>query len=317
MRVLVLERDRPGRAPRTWPPGCWRRSARRASARSAARAGARVASALAWRSPPSSRRSRADRSAISSSAPCTSPSIATRPPSCAAGSSSCSRWARGPSGCARAACRELEPGLGSVAAGVHAPHEAAVDPRTLTAALAAALEAAGGRIEIAEVDGALLEGDRLAGVRTADGREHRARATVLAAGAWSAADWLPDRARPPIRPVKGQILTLRGPAAEPVCERIVVGERVYLVPRADGRLVVGATVEEQGFDTADHRRRRARAAARGLPGAARGRRARAGRDRRRPAPRHPRQPAADRTRARSTGSCSRPATSATGSCSRR
>jgi glycine oxidase len=146
------------------------------------------------------------------------------------------------------ACRELEPGLGSVAAGVHAPHEAAVDPRTLTAALATALEAADGRLEIAEVDGALLEGDRLAGVRTADGREHRAQATVLAAGAWSAAGWLPESARPPIRPVKGQILTLRGPAAEPVCERIVVGERVYLVPRADGRLVVGATVEEQGFD---------------------------------------------------------------------
>jgi len=74
-------------------------------------------------------------------------------------------------------------------------------------------------------------------------------ATVLAAGAWSASEWLPAPARPPIRPVKGQILTLRGPAGEPVCDRIVVTERVYMVPRADGRLVVGATVEEQGFDT--------------------------------------------------------------------
>ena len=52
-----------------------------------------------------------------------------------------------------------------------------------------------------------------------------------------------------MRPVKGQILELRGPR-EPVCERIVASERVYLVPRADGRLIVGATVEERGFDTA-------------------------------------------------------------------
>jgi glycine oxidase len=51
-----------------------------------------------------------------------------------------------------------------------------------------------------------------------------------------------------VRPVKGQILTLRDHAREPVCERIVASERVYLVPRGDGRLIVGATVEEQGFD---------------------------------------------------------------------
>jgi glycine oxidase len=49
--------------------------------------------------------------------------------------------------------------------------------------------------------------------------------------------------------VKGEILTLRGSADEPVCDRIVAGERVYMVPRADGRLIVGATVEERGFDT--------------------------------------------------------------------
>ena len=53
-----------------------------------------------------------------------------------------------------------------------------------------------------------------------------------------------------MRPVKGQILELRAPDGAPPCERIVASERVYLVPRADGRLIVGATVEEQGFDTA-------------------------------------------------------------------
>jgi glycine oxidase len=147
-------------------------------------------------------------------------------------------------------CRELEPGLAPGGnGGVHAPHEAGVDPRALTAALAMAATAAGATIEIAEVVSGVYVDERLAGVRTADGAEHRADAVVLAAGSWSAAEWLPPEARPPIRPVKGQILTLAGPPSRPVCERIVAGERFYAMPRGDGRLVVGATVEEQGFDT--------------------------------------------------------------------
>jgi glycine oxidase len=73
---------------------------------------------------------------------------------------------------------------------------------------------------------------------------------VLAAGAWSGgAEWLPASARPPVRPVKGQILELRARDGSLPCSRIVASERVYLVPREDGRLIVGATVEEQGFDT--------------------------------------------------------------------
>ena len=73
---------------------------------------------------------------------------------------------------------------------------------------------------------------------------------VLAAGCWSGQlEWIPPEERPPVRPVKGEILTLRGPAGETACEGIVAGERVYMVPRADGRLIVGATVEERGFDT--------------------------------------------------------------------
>jgi glycine oxidase len=149
-------------------------------------------------------------------------------------------------------CRELEPGLSpSVAGGVHAPGEGAVDPRALSAALLAALDKEGAELRIgAEVTEAVLEGGRLAGVRTADGEELRAARVVLATGAWAGgAAWLPAEARPPVRPVKGQILTLRGPASDPVCERIVGSERVYLVPRGDGRVIVGATVEELGFDT--------------------------------------------------------------------
>jgi glycine oxidase len=100
-----------------------------------------------------------------------------------------------------------------------------------------------------EVHGLLMDGERVAGATVSGGRRHPAGAVVAAAGAWSGIDWLPEEARPPVRPVKGQILTLRGAAASPVAGRIVVTERVYLVPRADGRLVAGATVEELGFDT--------------------------------------------------------------------
>ena len=74
---------------------------------------------------------------------------------------------------------------------------------------------------------------------------------VVASGAWSGcAEWLPPHARPPVRPVKGQILELKDRGQGAPCTRILASERVYLVPRGDGRLIVGATVEEQGFDTA-------------------------------------------------------------------
>jgi glycine oxidase len=174
-------------------------------------------------------------------------------------------------------CRELEPGLTpSFNGGVHAPGEAAVDPRALTRALLAALAEAGtevrtgpvavGATELGdgvaapeakasqdrgEVAAGLFEGERLVGVRTADGEELQASAVVLATGAWAGrSEWLPEHARPPVRPVKGQILELRSRDGAAPCERIVASERVYLVPRPDGRLIVGATSEEQGFDTA-------------------------------------------------------------------
>lgn len=150
------------------------------------------------------------------------------------------------------ACRELEPGLTpSFNGGVHAAGEAAIDPRALAGALAAALRAAGGELRTgSEVVDGIFEGERLAGVRTAAGEELRAGAVVLANGAWSGATpWLPEDARPPVRPVKGEVVELGARGGEAPCKRILASERVYLVPRQDGRLIVGATVEEQGFDT--------------------------------------------------------------------
>jgi glycine oxidase len=180
-------------------------------------------------------------------------------------------------------CRELEPGLTpSFHGGVLAAGEAAVDPRALTEALAAAVVGEGGVVWAgAEVVDGIFEGERLAGVRirrrarheaatggqmagretaagggaatAPEGREVelRAGAVVLASGAWSgAAEWLPEGARPRVRPVKGQIVELRARQGEqPPTRRILASERVYMVPRGDGRLIVGATVEEMGFDT--------------------------------------------------------------------
>jgi len=148
-------------------------------------------------------------------------------------------------------CRELEPGLTpSFHGGVHAPGEGSIDPRSMTAALLGALREA--EVEVrsgAEVTDGLLERRRLTGVRTGAGEELRGATVVLAAGAWSAASWLPKEVQPPVRPVKGQILELCAVDGEAPCDRIVASERVYLVPRANGHLVVGATVEERGFDT--------------------------------------------------------------------
>jgi glycine oxidase len=150
-------------------------------------------------------------------------------------------------------CRELESGLTpSLNGGVHAPEEASVDPRALATALLAAIAAEG--VELltgTEVEEALFDGERIAGVRTDAGEDLTAAAVLLAAGAWSRqTEWLPAEARPPVRPVKGQILELRARDGEAPCRRIVASERVYLVPRPDGRLIAGATIEEQGFDTA-------------------------------------------------------------------
>jgi glycine oxidase len=150
-------------------------------------------------------------------------------------------------------CRELEPGLApSFNGAVHAPREARVDPRALSAALLRGLAAEGVMVRTeTPAASALLEDERLAGVVTENGEELWAEQVVLAAGAWSGElEWLPEAGRPPVRPVKGQILELRARDGETPCERIIASERVYLVPRGDGRLVVGATVEERGFDTA-------------------------------------------------------------------
>ncbi len=151
-----------------------------------------------------------------------------------------------------AAARRLEPGLSPELNGaIMAEGDGMVDPRALTRALETALE----RREVtvltsSEVKSLDLDDGCATGVRLADGSLIAARHVVAAGGAETGrAGWLPEADRPPVRPVKGQVVELRGDPDDPVCERMLASERSYIVPRSDGRLVVGATVEEMGFDT--------------------------------------------------------------------
>ena len=144
-------------------------------------------------------------------------------------------------------CRALEPGLSPrIAGGILAPHDGSADPRATVRALARATE----EVELGvEVEAIEHDGSAVSGVRTSAGPiacEH----VVVAAGPWSAS-LAPVGDGPPVRPVKGQILELRarGATASPF-ERVLRTPRCYLVSRGDGRVVLGATVEEQGFDTA-------------------------------------------------------------------
>jgi glycine oxidase len=142
------------------------------------------------------------------------------------------------------AARQLEPALSPrIAGAIHAPHEAQADPRALVGALSAALERAGGEF-VTGVNVCGLTGD---GVDTDRGCV-RAAQVVVAAGAWSSEL---DGAAPPVRPVKGQILRLRRRAGQPpLAERLIRTPRCYLVDRVGGEVVIGATVEERGFDEA-------------------------------------------------------------------
>lgn len=89
----------------------------------------------------------------------------------------------------------------------------------------------------------------MTGVVLGGGERVRAARVVLAAGAWTAElGGLPADARVPVRPVGGQILRLRDPDGAGLLERVLRFAGGYLVPRGDGRYVLGATVEERGFE---------------------------------------------------------------------
>ena len=151
-------------------------------------------------------------------------------------------------------CRAAEPMLNPVVrGGLLAAGDGSVDPRLLAAALLAAAEQAGVRFVRQRAAEIMLSAGAGAatGAVLADGSAVRARWVVLAAG-WQSGvlGGLPPGTAPPVRPVKGQILRLRHPGNLPriighTIRAIVGGRDIYLVPRADGEVVVGATQEER------------------------------------------------------------------------
>jgi glycine oxidase len=146
--------------------------------------------------------------------------------------------------------REREPGLRpSVAAGLYCPDDHQIDPRLMMPALCRAYLAAGGElVENCQVDHLDRRGGQVAGLFTAAG-PCKARKVVLAAGAWTGeGDLLPAGLRVPVRPLKGQALALRTNPATGTLSHIIWTEQVHLAPKADGRLILGATMEECGFD---------------------------------------------------------------------
>ncbi|MBS1796891.1 MAG: glycine oxidase ThiO [Acidobacteria bacterium] len=144
--------------------------------------------------------------------------------------------------------RRVEPFLSpDVRESLFFPEDRQVETRRLVAALErfAALN----NIEIRErtsVARIVFENGRAAGAETEDGEKFFAGTVVLAAGAWSSQIAAGALALPAVKPVRGQIVAFQ--TAKRLFQRVIYSPRGYLVPRADGRVLAGATSEDAGFD---------------------------------------------------------------------
>lgn len=140
-----------------------------------------------------------------------------------------------------------------ISAAIYSPSDHQVDNRRLVEALKTAFLAEDGRLhEGCDVAGLEIDAECVTGLVFDDEgkeRRHAADIVVLAAGAWSGGlPGLPEAARPPVRPVKGQMLALAMDPAAPLLNHVLWSPSAYLVPRRDGTLIIGATTEETGFD---------------------------------------------------------------------
>lgn len=142
--------------------------------------------------------------------------------------------------------RALEPGLSPQARGaLYFGDEASLDPRPFGRALSIAAMKAGARFVTGTVKRIRTDGGRASGVDHESGRID-AGAVVLAAGSWSLlveGHSLPERA---VRPIRGQVALLD--TRPPLLSRVVFSGKGYVVPRADGRILCGSTMEEVGFE---------------------------------------------------------------------
>jgi glycine oxidase len=142
--------------------------------------------------------------------------------------------------------RELEPGVSpQVRGALFFRDEASLDPRPFSRALSIAAARAGARFVTGTVKRIRTDGGRASGVDHESGRID-ADAVVLAAGSWSLlveGHSLPERA---VRPIRGQVALLD--TRPPLLSRVVFSGKGYVVPRADGRVLCGSTMEEVGFE---------------------------------------------------------------------
>lgn len=156
-------------------------------------------------------------------------------------------------------CRRLEPMLApGVRGGLRVDGDHQIDPRRLASALVSACERAGVVWCRSTAGRLVVRGGRAVGVELADGSLVEGGQTVLAAGSRSGLlAGLPEEVAVPVRPVKGQVVRLAVPEAYRrgaaflgrTVRAVVRGSHVYLVPRENGELVIGATTEELGWDT--------------------------------------------------------------------
>lgn len=151
------------------------------------------------------------------------------------------------------AARALEPSLSqAVTRALLIRRDHRVNNRLLAQALVASATAAGAAFRKASPVAAIVaSGAAVTGVRLTSGEQIHAKHVVLAAGAWTAQlEGLPRRL--PIRPVKGQMFAvdsraLPGSDPGPLLQRVLFSRACYIIPRDDGRLLAGATVEDVGF----------------------------------------------------------------------
>lgn len=144
------------------------------------------------------------------------------------------------------ALARLEPALAKAAGGVHFPTDARVDPKRFFRAVHIAAQRAGVRfVTGAIVDRVLVENGRALGVAVEGGGDYASPSVIVAAGSWSTHVRGAALAKDAVIPARGQMLELAMSA--PLIDRVVFGPNCYLVPRDDGRVLVGSTLEFVGY----------------------------------------------------------------------
>lgn len=146
--------------------------------------------------------------------------------------------------------RKKEPGLSpNIHYALATDHEGQIDPAAMVRAMGRAFVDAGGTLhEHTAVDGVVIGDDGVKALRLEDGSTTAFSTVLVAAGAWTPQlDGIPDGILPHLRPIRGQMIAVEL-GTPPLVEHVIRAPDAYLVPRSDGRLLVGSTMEERGFD---------------------------------------------------------------------